>query len=150
MPISTILQPPKKKAKRKAKILKKRQKIIPVLLPLPSPLPSPLPLQSPSLLLLATPVKPISIDKVNKGEDKNIKELIEVEDKDIRLLLPLPLLHIYFTSVQKVVIGSRKESLPSIRLAIFNTKSIYYFKLDKWQNKTILYLLPRKFKITQL
>jgi len=88
-------------------------------------------------------MEPISVDK---GEDKNIKELIEVEDKDIGLPSLLPPMR--FISVWKAVISSRKESLPSIRLAIFNTKSIYYFKLDKWQYKTILYLLLRKFKIT--
>ena len=54
---------------------------------------------------------------------------IEVEDKDIGSLLALP--PISFISVYKVVIGSRKESLPSIMLAILNTKSIYYSKLDK-------------------
>ena len=77
----------------------------------------------------AIPIEPISIDKVNKSKDKNIKEPIEVEDEDIGLLPPLPLAR--FISIWKVVIGSRKEPLPSIRLAIFNTKSIYYFKLDK-------------------
>ena len=137
MPTSTILQPPKKKLKRKVKVLKKRQKTILVLLLLLSLLP----------LLLATPLEPISIDKVNKGEDKNINKPIEVEDKDIGLLSPL--LPISFISVQKAVIGSRKESLPSIRLAILNTKSIYYSKLDKQQYKAILYLLLQKFKITQ-
>ena len=84
MPASAILQPPKKKAKRKAKVAKKRQKTIPV--PSPSPLPSPSMSPSPSP---ATPVEPISADKVNKGEDENTKEPIEVEDKDIDLP-PLP------------------------------------------------------------
>ena len=64
---------------------KKRQKII--LVPSPSPLPS-------LSLLLVSPAKPISVDK---SEDENIKELIEVKDKDIGLLLPL--LPIYFISV---------------------------------------------------
>ena len=121
MPTSAILQPPKKKLKRKVKVLKKRQKTIPVLLLLPLPL----------LLSPATPLEPISADKVNKGEDKNVNKPIEVEDKNIGLLSPLP--PVSFISVQKVVIGSRKESLPSIRLDVLNTKSIYYSKLDKWQ-----------------
>ena len=38
----------------------------------------------------------------------------------------------------------------STKSAIFNTKSICYFELDEWQNETVLHLLPRKFKITQL
>ena len=75
------------------------------------------------------PIEPISADKVNKGEDKNIKEPIEVEDKDIGSLSPLPPAR--FISVWKAVIGGRKVSLPSIRLALLDTKSIYYFKLDK-------------------
>jgi len=96
MPTSTILQPLKEKAKRKAKVAKKRQKIIPV--PLPSPLPSP----SPSLSLSpspspSTPAEPISVDKVNKGEDKNIKKPVEVEDKDVGLPLLPPLAR--FTSI---------------------------------------------------
>jgi hypothetical protein len=45
----------------------------------------------------AMPVEPISVDEVNKGEDKNIKEPIEVEDEDIGSLLPLP--PVRFTSV---------------------------------------------------
>ena len=45
---------------------------------MPSPLPSPSPPSSP-----ATPAEPISADKVDKDEDKNTKEPIEVEDKDI-------------------------------------------------------------------
>ena len=48
-------------------------------------------LSPPSLLLPATSAEPISADKVNKDENKNTKELIEVEDKDIGsppLLLP--------------------------------------------------------------
>ena len=53
---------------------------------LPSPLPSPL-----LLLPLATLAEPMSIDKVNKDEDKNTKELIEVEDKDIGSLPPPPI-----------------------------------------------------------
>jgi len=79
MPISAILQPPKKKVKRKIKVAKKRQKIIPV----PSPLLSPLPL-SPT-----TPAEPISVNKVNKDEDENTKKPIEVEDEDINSLPPL-------------------------------------------------------------
>jgi hypothetical protein len=116
---------------------------------LPTLLPSPLPLLLPLLLLLplpATPVEPISVDKVNKGEDKNIEEPVEVEDKDVGLPLPLPPAR--FISVWKPVIGGGKESPPGIRLAVFNTKSIYYFELDEWQSETVLYLLPRKFKIT--
>ena len=80
--------------------------------------------------MLATPLEPISIDKVNKGEDKNIKEPIEVEDKDIGSLSPLP--PIRFISIWKAVIGGRKVSLPSTRSALLDTKNIYYFKLDKW------------------
>jgi len=38
----------------------------------------------------ATPAEPISADKVNKGEDKNIEEPVEVEDEDIGSPLPLP------------------------------------------------------------
>ena len=125
MPVSAILQPPKKKAKRKVKVLKKRQKIIPV-----------------------TPAEPTSVDKVNKNKNENIEEPVEVEDKDVGLLLLLPPAR--FTSIQKAITGSGKESLPGIRSALLDTKSIYYFKLDKWQNKTLLYLLPQKFKITQL
>ena len=96
MPASAILQPPKKKAKRKVKVVKKRQKTIPVpsLLPSPLPLLSLLPSPSPSLSLSppspATPVEPISIDKVNKSKDKNIEEPVEVEDEDIGSLLPPP------------------------------------------------------------
>ena len=60
-------------------MVKKRQKTIPVL--------------SPSLLLFlllpATPIEP-SIDEDNKGKDKNIKEPVEVEDKDISSPLPPP------------------------------------------------------------
>ena len=113
--------------------MKKRQKIILVPLLLLSPLPP-----SP-----ATPAEPTSADE---SKDENIKEPIEVEDEDIGLpLLPPPA---RFTSVWKAVIGGGKESLPSIRLAIFNTKSIYYFELDEWQNETILYSLLWKFKIT--
>ena len=91
---------------------KKRQKTIPV--PSPSPSPSPV-----------SPIEPISADK---GEDKNIKEPIEVEDKDIGLPLPPPPAR--FTSIWKVVTSSKNESLPGTKLAIFNTKNIYYFKLD--------------------
>jgi len=163
MPASAILQPPKKKAKRKAKVAKKRQKIIlvPSLLPSPSPSPSPLssPLPSPSPSLspslspspsaLVTPAEPISADKVNKGEDKNTEEPIEVEDKDIDLLPPLPP-PVRFTSVWKAVISSKNKSLPGTKSAMFNTKNIYYFELDLWQDKIIQRLLPRKFKITQL
>jgi len=145
MPAPTILQPPKKKAKRKAKVSKKRQKTIPVPSPSPSPLPSPLLSSPPSS---ATPAKPISADKVDKGKDKNIEEPIEVEDKDVGLPPPPPPPSVRFTSVWKAVIGGGKESPPGTRLAVFNTKSIYYFKLDKWQNETILHLLLRKFKIT--
>ena len=125
-------------------MVKKRQKTIPVPSPSPLPLPSLSPSLSPSLLPSppspATPVEPISIDKVNKSEDKNIKEPVEVEDKDIGLplLLPSPPPPARFSSVWKAVICSRKESPPSTKLAIFNTKSIYYFELDKWQNETIL------------
>ena len=138
MPASAILQPPKKKSKRKAKVLKKRQKTIPI----PSPLPSPSP-PSP-----ATPLEPISADKVDKGEDKNIDEPVEVEDKDIGSPSPLP--PVSFISVWKAVIGGGKESLPGTRLDVLNTKSICYSELDKWQYEAILYSLPRKFKITQL
>ena len=129
MPTSAILQPPKKKLKKKAKVAKKRQKIILVLSPSPSPSPP-----SPAM-----PSEPTSADEVNEGKDENIKEPIEVEDEDVGLLSPPPPAH--FISVWKAVIGNKKESLPNIRLAVFNTKSICYFKLDKWQNKTILYLL---------
>ena len=128
MPASAILQPPKKKVKRKAKVVKKRQKIILVLSPSPSPSPSP---PSP-----VTPVEPTSADKVNKGEDENTKEPKEVEDKDIDLSPP-PLPPIRFISVWKAVTSNKNKSLPGIKLAIFNTKNIYYFKLDLWQNKTV-------------
>ncbi|OCK87978.1 uncharacterized protein K441DRAFT_669912, partial [Cenococcum geophilum 1.58] len=37
-----------------------------------------------------TPAEPISVDKVNKGEDKNTEEPVEVEDEDIDLPPPLP------------------------------------------------------------
>lgn len=101
------------------------------------------------------PTEPTSADEVDedkdKDEDENTKEPIEVEDEDVGLLLPLPPPPpARFTSVWKAVTNNRKESLPGIKLAIFNTKSIFYFKLDEWQYKTILNLLPRKFKITQL
>jgi len=43
------------------------------------------------------PAKPISVDEVNKGKDKNTEEPVEVEDKDIDLLLPPP--PIRFTSI---------------------------------------------------
>jgi len=67
-------------------VLKKLQKIIPV--PSPSP-----------LLLLLLPVTPAEPTSADKGEDKNIKEPIEVGDKGIgSLLLPLPP-PIYFISV---------------------------------------------------
>ena len=109
---------------------KKRQKIIPVPLPLPSPLLllSPSPSLSPLPLSPVTPVEPTSADKVDKDEDKNTKEPIEVEDKDVGSPLLLPPTR--FTSVWKAVIGSKKESLLGIKLAVFNTKSIYYFKLE--------------------
>ena len=97
MPTFAILQPPRKKAKRKAKVVKKRQKTIPVLLPSLSPLLLLLILLSP---LPAMPVKLISIDKINEDKNKNIKEPIKVEDKDVDsplLLLLLPLIH--FTSI---------------------------------------------------
>ena len=73
---------------------KKRQKTI--LVPSPSPSPSPSlspslsPSPSPSPASPVMPVEPISADEVNKGEDKNIKEPIEVEDKDIGSPSPLP------------------------------------------------------------
>ena len=94
------------------------------------------------------PAEPISADEVDKGEDENIKESVEVEDEDIGSPSPLPPAR--FISVWKAVIGGGKVSLPGTRLALLDTKSIYYFKLDKWQNETLLYLLPWKFKITQL
>ncbi len=93
----------------------------------------------------ATPTKPIYADKVDKGEDENIEEFTKVENEDVGLPLLLPL--IYFTSVWKAVIGNEKESLLGTRSAIFNTKSIYYFELNEWQNETVLHLLPWKFKI---
>jgi len=83
------------------------------------------------LLLPATPAEPISVDKVNKDKDENTKELIEVEDKDIDSspsLLPPSLAR--FISVWKAVMSSKNKSLPGIKLAVFNTKNIYYFKLD--------------------
>ena len=126
MPSSAILQPPRKKAKRKVKVAKKRQKTIPVLSP--SPLLSPLISLS---LSPATPVEPKSADKVNKDKDENTKKPIEVEDKDIDSPpSPSPPLLIRFTSVWKAVTSSKNKSLPSIKLAVFNTKNIYYFKLD--------------------
>ena len=118
-------------------------------MPLLSPLPSPLLLLSPSPV---TPIEPISIEKVNKGKDKNIKEPVEVEDEDIGLPpLPLPA---RFIRVWKVVIGSKKESPPSIRLALFNTKSIYYFNKEwykRWPLRSLslnftLYLVKEKEK----
>ena len=121
-PISAILQPSKKKVKRKTKIAKKRQKIIPVLSPLPL-------LSPPSPLSPATSAEPTSADEVDKDKNKNTKELIEVEDEDTGLLLPL-LLPARFISVWKAVIGNRKEFLPGMKSAIFNTKNIYYFKLE--------------------
>ena len=76
---------------------KKRQKIILVplpsllLLPLLLPSPSPSPLLSLLLLpLLATPAKPMSVDEVNEDKDKNIKEPIKVENKNIGSSPPLP------------------------------------------------------------
>ena len=116
---------------------KKRQKTIPV--PSPSPLPS---LPSP-----ATPAEP-SVDKDDEGEDENIKDPVEVEDEDISLPLPPPLAR--FISVWKAIASGKRESLPSTKSAIFNTKNIYYFELDEWQNQIILLLLPRKFKIIRL
>ena len=140
MPASAILQPPKKKVKRKAKVLKKRQKTIPVPSPLPSPSPSP---PSP-----ATPAEPTSADEVDEDEDENTKEPVEVEDEDVDSPPPPP--PVRFTSVWKAVAGGKNESLPGTKSAIFDTKNIYYFKLDLWQNEIIQRLLPRKFKITQL
>ena len=141
-PISAILQPSKKKVKRKTKIAKKRQKIIPVLSPLPL-------LSPPSPLSPATSAEPTSADEVDKDKNKNTKELIEVEDEDIGS--PLPLLPpARFISVWKAVIGSKKESLLGMKSAIFDTKNIYYFELEQWQNETVLNLLLRKFKITYL
>ena len=49
-----------------------------------------------SLLLLVISIEP-SVDKDNKGEDKNIEEPVDVEDKDIGLLLLPPLA--YFISI---------------------------------------------------
>jgi len=64
-------------------VAKKRQKTIPV--PSPSLLPLLLPLSP------ATLAKLISADEVDKDEDKNTKELVEVEDEDIGSPpLPLP------------------------------------------------------------
>ena len=131
MPTSAILQPPKKKAKRKAKVAKKRQKTIPVPSPSPSPSPSLSPSPSPSLSQSpVTPAEPLSADKVDKSEDKNTKEPVEVEDEDVGSPPPPPPAR--FISVWKAVTGSGKESLPGTRSAIFNTKSIFYFELDKW------------------
>ena len=114
-------------------MLKKRQKtiLVPSPLPLPLPLPSPSPSPSPPL----TPAEPISADEVNKGEDENTKEPVEVEDEDVDSPPPPP--PVRFISVWKAVIGSKSKSLPGIKLAIFNTKNIYYFKLDLWQNEII-------------
>ena len=143
-----ILQPPKKKAKRKAKVAKKRQKTIPVPLLLPSPSPSPLSSPSPLLLLSplpsplpsapVTPAEPISVDEVDKGEDENTKEPVEVEDEDVDSLPPpLPPPPARFISVWKAVISSKNKSLSGIKLAVFNTKNIYYFELDLWQDKVV-------------
>jgi len=149
IPASAILQPPKKKAKRKVKVAKKRQKTIPVPLPspspslLPSPLSSPLPLLSP-----ATPAEPISVDEVNEGKDENTKEPMEVEDEDVDSPPPPPPPPTRFTSIWKAVTSSKNKSLPGIKLAVFDTKNIYYFKLDLWQEETIQRLLLWKFKIT--
>jgi len=131
MPASAILQPPKRKPK--PKVAKKRQKTIPV----PSPLLSP-----------ATPAEPTSADEVDEDEDENTKEPVEVEDEDVDSPPPPPPAR--FISVWKAVASSKNESLPGTKSAIFNTKNIYYFELDLWQNETIQRLLPRKFKITQL
>jgi len=137
--------------KRKAKVVKKRQKTILVPLPLPLPLPSPSMLLSP-----VTPAEPISADEVNEDEDENTKELVEVEDEDIDSLpspsppSPSPPPPARFISVWKAVTSSKNKSLPGIKLAVFNTKNIYYFKLDLWQNETVQRLLLWKFKITQL
>ena len=69
-------------------MVKKRQKTILVPLPLPLPSPPPSPPLPPSPLSPATPAEPISADEVNKDEDKNTKEPIEVEDEDIGSLPP--------------------------------------------------------------
>ena len=42
-----------------------------------------------------------------------------------------------FASVWKAVTSSKNKSLPGTKLAVFNTKNIYYFKLDLWQNETV-------------
>ena len=83
----------------------------------------------------AMPAELIYENDVDEGKDENIEEFIEVKDEDVRL--PLLLLFIYFISIWKAVIGNKKESLLAIRSAIFNIKSIYYFELDEWQNKTV-------------
>lgn len=54
-----------------------------------------------------------------------------------------------FISVWKAVASGVKESLPGTKSAVFDTKNIYYFELDEWQNQIVLLLLPRKFKITR-
>jgi len=60
-------------------VAKKRQKTIPV--PSPSLLPS--------LPSLATSIKP-SVDKDDKGKNKDIKEPVEVEDENINSPSPPP------------------------------------------------------------
>ena len=75
------------------------------------------------------PAEPTSADEVNKGEDENIKEPVEVEDEDIGSPSPLP--PVRFISVWKAVIGGRKVSLPSTRLALLDTKNIYCQTLSR-------------------
>jgi hypothetical protein len=112
-------------------VAKKRQKTIPV----PSP---------------ATPVEP-SVDEDNEGEGENIEEPVGVQDEDVGSPpLPPPLPPARFISVWKAVTSGVRESLPGTKSAVFDTKNIYYFELDEWQNQIVLLLLPRKFKITRL
>ena len=77
-------------------------------------------------------------DEEDKDEDKDEdededKELVETEHKDLDTSSPLPPPPVRFISVWKATISSRKETLPSIKLAIYNTNNLYLFQLEEWR-----------------
>ena len=71
-------------------------------------------------------------DEEGKDEDED-EEPVGTGHEDSSILLPLPPLPIRFTSVWKATIYSKKETLPGIKSAIYNTNNLYLFQLEEWR-----------------
>jgi hypothetical protein len=144
-------QPPTRSSTRPSKPLKKRSQSISTPSVQPAKKAKPLKVKPRAALCPSTPPRalielltssPLPPQSAQSNAEDNDEVEEEVEDDDVEELPEEP---VRFMSVWKAVNG--KEILPSTRLAMLDSNTIYLTTIEAWRDKVLIDLSPRKFRI---